>query len=95
MQLLTWFFLLWPLATLYYHLEHSPGLQSIWLCQEILYTDVITSESSISSKNLIFEFWHDSGVETIQKAVPFKTILAFDISDNTSIEFDIGIEFEI
>ncbi|KDR74571.1 hypothetical protein GALMADRAFT_591860 [Galerina marginata CBS 339.88] len=64
MQLLTWFFLLWPLATLYYHLGHSPGLQGIWLCQKILYTDVITSESSIPPKNLIFEFWHDSEFET-------------------------------
>ncbi|KDR67917.1 hypothetical protein GALMADRAFT_257400, partial [Galerina marginata CBS 339.88] len=89
MQLLTWFFLLWPLATLYYHLGHSPGLQDIWLCQKILDTDVITSVSSISSKNLILEFWHDSEVETIQKAIPFKTILAYDISDNTSIEFEI------
>ncbi|KDR65201.1 hypothetical protein GALMADRAFT_260303 [Galerina marginata CBS 339.88] len=64
MQLLTWFFLLWPLATLYYHLGYSSDLQDIWLCHKILYTDVITSESSIPSKNLIFEFWPDSEVET-------------------------------
>ncbi|KDR65323.1 hypothetical protein GALMADRAFT_260294, partial [Galerina marginata CBS 339.88] len=81
MQLLTWFFLLWPLATLYYHLGHSPGLQGIWLCHEILYTDVITSESSIPPENLIFEFWHESEVETIPEAISFKTILAYDISD--------------